>query len=119
MPSRDVHLTRAEQNEQFARTLNLDDSFYTDWAIAILFYSALHYIDAYFALTHVHPRDHDKRDAAIEKNGTLTEIYRDYRRLKDVSEDARYDAAGFDRSKFMEMDTRFTRIKQLVQARIR
>ena len=56
-----------------------------DWAVTILFYSALHYIDAFLAGKNMHPLNHDQRDEEVERNGSISNIYNDYRRLKDMS----------------------------------
>lgn len=77
----------------------------------MLFYSALHYVDAFLAGKNMHPRDHDARDAEIENNGTLSPIYKDYRALKDKSKAARYDIANFHRDKFSPIEQRFKKIK--------
>lgn len=85
MPSRDEHLNRAQENEAFITSLDLSKSINVDWAVTVLFYAALHYIDAYLAVQSVHPYDHSARDNKISTNGSLNEIYNDYRRLKDRS----------------------------------
>jgi uncharacterized protein (UPF0332 family) len=114
VPDRNQHLLRAEGNESLARSQNLNDSLEVDWAITMLFYSALHYIDGFLAGKNFHPRDHDARDSEVGNNGTLSPIYNDYRKLKDASRSARYDIANFDRSQFPKFDSRFTRIKSHV-----
>jgi hypothetical protein len=95
VPNLNDHIERAEANESFARSLDQSQPFYVDWAITILFYAALHYIDAYLAVKSFHPANHPVRDNAIDNNGSLKPIFNDYRRLKDVSEAARYGIAQF------------------------
>jgi hypothetical protein len=41
------------------------------------------------------PLNHKQRDEEIENNGSLTDIYKHYRRLKDMSREARYNIASF------------------------
>jgi hypothetical protein len=65
----------------------------------MLFYAALHYIDAFLAGKNMHPMDHAHRDEEIHNNGSISDIYRDYRRLKDMSKQARYDIANFGEDK--------------------
>jgi uncharacterized protein (UPF0332 family) len=62
VPQRHEHLSRAKQTEQLALALNRDLPVCIDWAVAMLFYSALHYIDAFLAGKNVHPRNHNQRD---------------------------------------------------------
>jgi len=85
-----------------------------DWAIVILFYSALHYIDSFLAGKYKHPKSHELRDTEVESNGTLHPIYNDYRRLKDGSRQARYDIPNYHKSQFPKFDQRFQKIKTLI-----
>ena len=119
MPSRDEHLERARQNEEFAGSLDIDRAIQADWAVTILFYSALHYVDAYLAVKSYHPPDHDARDSEIENNGSLADIYKDYRRLKDRSREARYNVANFHPDQFPPLKARFDRIKRHVLSKLR
>lgn len=118
MPDRNAHLKRAHDNEEFARSLELDQGFYVDWAITFLFYAAVHYIDAYLALKPYHPPSHHHRDTEIQRNGSLNQIWNDYRRLKDLSESARYEIANYHRSDFRAVEARFGRIKNYVSSRL-
>lgn len=61
----------------------------------MLFYAALHYIDGYLAGKTFKPLNHKQRDDEIERNGSLAGIYREYRRLKDMSREARYNIASY------------------------
>jgi hypothetical protein len=118
VPSRADHIARAEENEAFAKSLDQAKPLYVDWGITVLFYSALHYVDAYLAIKPLHPPNHDARDTAIQNNGSLSPIYKDYRRLKDQSRAARYEIPNFDRSQFSAMNQRFENIKTLVLSKM-
>lgn len=61
----------------------------------MIFYAALHHIDAYLAGKNMHPLNHERRDEEVENNGSLADIFRDYRRLKDLSRAARYEIPNF------------------------
>jgi hypothetical protein len=65
----------------------------------MIFYAALHYVDAYLAGKNMHPLSHEQRDREVENNGSLSGIYPDYRRLKDLSRAARYEIANFPKEK--------------------
>lgn len=116
MPDRAQHLERAAGNEDLARSLNLDEGLEVDWAVTMIFYSALHYIDSFLAGKNLHPRDHDIRDAEIERNGSLNPIYKDYRRLKDASRAARYDIANYHKTDLIKFDSKFQNVKQHITA---
>ena len=91
MPQRHEHLLRAQEDEALAHSLDLNRGVCVDWAITMLFYSALHYIDAYLVFSGSRPRNHQLRDRVIENNGSLSPIWNDNRRLKDLSQAARYE----------------------------
>ncbi len=93
MPNRDQHLQKAEHNEQFSNSLL--PTAYIDWAVTGLFYSALHYIDAYLSNRGMHPSTHTRRDNKA-KGSLPKDIWGSYRYLKDASRDARYDMKSFN-----------------------
>ena len=88
MPSRDDHLRQAQHNLEFSESL--DPASYPDWLATGLFYTALHYIDAFLATKGIHPGKHDVRDRYVERVQELKPLYDHYRALKDSSRTARY-----------------------------
>ncbi|MGA2589444.1 MAG: hypothetical protein ABSH32_05990 [Bryobacteraceae bacterium] len=81
----------------------------------MLFYAALHYIDAFLAGKNMHPLNHKQRDEEIERNGSLSEIYPAYRRLKDLSRAARYEIPDFPPEKLDLAKNRLSEIKRHLQ----
>jgi hypothetical protein len=90
MPSRDEHLNKARKNKEFAESLKLDNPTCVGWALTALFYSALHYIDAYNAKYNKHCRTHQDLTDNIERNPVLEAISDDYSDLLTFSWNARY-----------------------------
>jgi len=91
LPSKEEHLKQANKNERFYVTFELDDTEFLDWAVTVLFYSILHYVDAFLAdRMGYDPPDHYRRTSCCEKIPELRQIYNQYMRLKDQSEKARY-----------------------------
>ncbi|MBM4041274.1 MAG: hypothetical protein FJ290_22455 [Planctomycetes bacterium] len=88
MTTREQHLAQAKANKAFYEEL-LDRPEYHDWALTVLFYAALHYVDAF--LYPSDPPDHSTRNKLISRSPTLRSLYRKYRRLQDRSQDARYE----------------------------
>jgi hypothetical protein len=78
----------------------------------MLFYSALHWIDAYLAGKNFHPATHTIRDDEVENNGSLSAVFNDYRRLKDLSRAARYEIPSFGEDKLAVARNRLFKIKQ-------
>lgn len=79
-----------EQNERLARGLVLLSPQFMDWGVTACFYAALHLVDGYLARLGIHPNNHAERENWIRRQ--LRPIYGTYRRLKQLSMRARYDA---------------------------
>lgn len=94
MPSEQAHLTQARHNEAFVQSLDMQTTVYLDWAVTGLFYAALHYIEAFLATQGQHSPSHRSRDTVFRSFSQLRPIYSQYRTLKDVSMQARYQAQG-------------------------
>lgn len=92
MPRTADHLKEAVANERLAQVLEIKPD-YCGWRCTVLFYASLHYIQAYFSSLQIPLvfQDHRQRDDAVASDPQLTKIRRDYRRLKDFSQNARYD----------------------------
>jgi hypothetical protein len=92
LSARLAHLEQAKSNEKLSEHL-IRAAQYNDWRCTAIYYAALHYIQAYFSgLTPpVVFNRHLLRDAAISEDHGIRRIWRDYRTLKDWSENARYD----------------------------
>ena len=89
MPKQEDHLNQVSQNKAFLQSINR--TAYPDWAITVIFYTALHYIDALLAKENVHPGSHDRRDNYVTRRHELRTIAKDYFRLKNSSRTARYN----------------------------
>lgn len=110
MPSAKEHLWQANHNEECYDLLITSE--FLDWAVSCIFYSALHYIDAYLANQDYHPQTHDKRTSLVARERVLKKIYREYRWLKDESEGARYRVKRFKQNEVEDLKNEpFERIK--------
>jgi hypothetical protein len=87
------HFQQAQSNEGFYEALGADSSTTPEWAMTVLFYSALHYVQA--ALIHLQsgsaPTDHDKRRGAVRTQ--FRSIAGKYEALYNASIRARYECA--------------------------
>src|SRR4051812_3688140 len=117
MPDRNRHIAQADTNERlYAHLVNLDP-LYRDWQCTVLFYAALHHVDAFLATVPlrpdgVHPTSHQQRQTVVYL--LLRPINEDYRRLEAASREARYDTRlprDYDRLYANE----FTRIRTFVR----
>jgi len=93
MSSKEDHLWQADHNESLYSQLFATE--FLDWAVTGIFYSGLHYVDAYLATKDIHPSTHAVRTPLVESESNLRRIYAQYRRLKDKSEAARYRVKHF------------------------
>ncbi len=95
MPSKQEHIKKAAGNAAFALSLPLSDQTRIDWALVILFYAALHYVEAYLATLGQNLRSHTTRDNAVGRDAKLKMIFSEYQDLKFYGYNARYEASGF------------------------
>ena len=95
MPSKAVHILKAEGNEAFALSLPLDSQPRIDWTLVSIFYAAMHYVEAYLALTNTHVRSHTTRDNVVGRDANLKKIFNEYQDLKYYGYNARYEAPQF------------------------
>lgn len=95
MASQAEHIKKAKHNEAFY--LSIKETQYLDWVVNGIFYSALHYIESYFAIKDEHPNNHPLRGKIIETDPNLgSYFYRKmYKHLRDDSYEARYNVRIF------------------------
>lgn len=91
MPTRGDHLNQAAHNLSFYGSIHR--ATYADWAVTVLFYTSLHYVDAFLANlpTPQHPGGHPARRKYFANLPELAPIWGDYRTLEDASRNARYE----------------------------
>ena len=89
------HLSKAEHNEKFFRSFDMDNTDFRDWIIIGMFYAAIHYYEAYFALKNKHSGSHDTADDWISNDAKISDTYFDYRELKQQRWYANYKAKRF------------------------
>jgi uncharacterized protein (UPF0332 family) len=98
MPSENVHKRQAEHNRRFLDWLDLDVTQYLDWAVTVIFYTALHFVEWLLATKGLHSDTHDNRHQAMGRVSELRPIYPDYRELETQSHRSRYEGAQFSRN---------------------
>lgn len=91
MPSLAAHLEKSKHNETLAEFLATKTQYF-DWAVTILFYAAVHYVDAVLSVSRLDPLSHEQRHSAMGVNDTLRRIFPEYRNLETMSRNARYFA---------------------------
>jgi hypothetical protein len=108
LPSREDHLKQARHNSEFYDSI--DKSLFPDWAVTVLFYTALHYIDSFLAQIKpppgIHPLKHQVRDNAVALVAELKPIFANYSFLKNQSFNARYKVLPFNAARVTECETK-------------
>jgi len=104
----------AQDNEEFADTFDLSHPHkHLRWAVTVIFYAAVHYVEAYFDLRYNrHHNSHKRRQRSIRNNGQLRRIYNLYRSLEDESRNARYDGKNFSPDDVEDLKGNLENIKE-------
>jgi hypothetical protein len=89
MASVEQHVAQWKHNRRFAKTI---DSKYRDWQINVIFYTALHVIDAALVSLGVNVADHNDRNEQIKSNSSFASVRIQYLDLYRISRITRYDA---------------------------
>ena len=108
MPARDQHIQQARDNFAFYQSrLVLSEAIDCQWAAVVLFYTGLHWVDAYFAALPrpIHPATHEIRGAWMAGDPNLAPINRHYALLEDRSQDARYRLKPFTEAEIRRLET--------------
>lgn len=83
------HVEQWKHNREFARTIN---GRYRDWQINVIFYTALHLIDAALASLGVGVSEHTERNDRVRMNESFAAVRTQYLNLYRISRVTRYDA---------------------------
>lgn len=109
MPGEQEHLVQARRNEEFLLLIRELPVRYAEWEVTTLFYSALHYVDAFLATLNEHPRSHRAR---IDRVRSATSLRDEYRNLYNASMEARYGTIPFPTGQLDWLRTgAFSRVK--------
>jgi hypothetical protein len=117
LPTKDQHIKKAERNEVFAEFLATKTK-YLDWAVTVLFYAALHYIDAILAVSLADPEDHKERKAQMAVNDTTRRVYREYRLIETVSWNSRYFAMPIEAEDWNKVKPEFDALRGHIRSRL-
>lgn len=93
MPLDADFLERAELNERFLSTLDLNTTDYFYWAVTIAFYVALRYVDAFFFP--IRPASHPERLQMVATDPRTRPFSNSYRELYNQARDARCELTQF------------------------
>ena len=102
MASHSTHLNQWKHNRSF---LPLIPSDYPDWLVTVVFYTALHVIDAVLAadkVTRIH--SHETRNDVLQRTNRYSKIYKLYHPLYQLARTVRYLANPAEWIKYTDVD---------------
>jgi len=77
----------------------------------MLFYAAMHYVEAYLATVGQHLRSHTTRDNFVGRDARLRRIYSEYQDLKYYGYNARYEMQTFNAADVADATADLTTVK--------
>jgi uncharacterized protein (UPF0332 family) len=113
LPTKDEHLDKALRNQQLADVLA--QTAFSDWAVTVYFYAALHYAHAVLADYGQHPQSHETAGALVRKNPVLKKVWAEYKSLQIASRNARYYATEITPAHLQDVRNDFNVLKAYVR----
>jgi hypothetical protein len=98
MPNSAQHQAKIQHNQNFLKQFVTQNNvtMFPDWAIVVIFYIAVHYIELYmWTYQKKNLTSHNQRNQALINDNNLFPMYQDYSRLYDLSRDARYNCVQY------------------------
>lgn len=97
MPSQMQHSEQIKKNKELLSTTQFDlrATVYKDWAITIMFYTAVHLVERELAKIPYDSGDHHDRESQMFEIPVLKRVLRDYKALKAASIKTRYKCYDF------------------------
>lgn len=104
MPKKEVHLELVDHNKDFVTFIEKNNGIppFQDWGVTVLFYTALHQVHAFLAERGKHPETHGEINLYLQRERIDLDIRLEYTRLRNLSEQARYQKACFHEDEFRE-----------------
>ena len=115
MPTTAEHIVKATGNEKFADSLGMADQSQIDWKLTVIFYAAMHYVEAHLAKSlNMHLRSHTTRDGYVTREATLKKARTEYNHLKYYAYNARYEVSGFTATDVAAAQGYFAKLKAVI-----
>ncbi|OGO22484.1 MAG: hypothetical protein A2Z28_05255 [Chloroflexi bacterium RBG_16_51_9] len=119
----EFHVEKARRNEDFFNSYGLSKSQYNEWGVTVLFYAAMHLIDAVLSQDNSvpgnvrNPKDHITRNWGVGQSTSLNAIYTQYFNLYERSREARYGIISFPDGFLNKLEsTNYASVKSHVKA---
>lgn len=121
MASSEQHLSKAERNENLYRDLcrlEYTEPEYTEWEVVALFYSLLHYVEAYRVVRErQNSNNHSDRNKFVWESADSREIWHAYSYIYRLSMTARYEVVSFSTEEVRRIEiNQYAAIRQHVRS---
>lgn len=111
------HLAKVRENLAIRESLEMTQEGAVGWCITVLFYSALHYVEAYFVSKRGFGcKHHFSRATEIQRDPKISSLYDDYSALETLSREARYDVSSFNAGDLKRADACFRTIEHVIKS---
>ena len=97
------HIRQAERNEAAYHHLDTTSGAFGDWQVTMLFYAAVHYINAYLERRSVRVASHDQRSFWVKTERGLRVVSSEYSELQDRGWESRYALVFFSREQARQL----------------
>ncbi|AQS58001.1 hypothetical protein [Desulforamulus ferrireducens] len=113
MPALEQHISQYQKNKQLLEQscFDIENTDYPEWVVTILFYTAVHLIEAELAKYSQHCLNHKTRNKAVIAVENCKPIFPEYETLYRQSKKARYDCTIFTPKKIKQIWSLFERIE--------
>ena len=115
MPSQRAHAFQVLHNREFLATFDLDNSPFLDWAVTVVFYTAIHLVEQFLARKGQDLLSHETRERFISQSADLKPIWSVYRELKYQSERARYLVARLQPDEVRNLEGKLRQVETHIQ----
>ena len=115
MPSQREHVFQILHNREFLATFDLDNSPFLDWAVTVIFDTAVHLVEQFLAHKGQDLLSHETRERFISQSADLKPIWSVYRELKYQSERARYLVARFQPDEVRNLGGKLRQVETHIQ----
>ena len=110
MPSHGWHERKKQHDFDVCQFLGTVPNRFLDWEVITLFYSALHFLDSFFARAYaIDPIDHMDRKNLVKTYLRIVE--RNYRLLYHLSRDARYNEVSVGQREITKAKSYYGHVK--------
>jgi hypothetical protein len=116
--TKEEHIRKIGENTIFLDSIDNAVVGALGWSITVLFYNALHYVEAYFVTRGHGFNNHFSRASAIQNDPVIRSLYADYRDLENLSREARYDVSYFNAGDMRHATSSFELIEESIKALI-